>query len=153
MKVLVINPGGTSTKISVFQDENEILKKYNPYKRRFKNFSKVFDEYDYRKQLIVDILSSENHSINSFDAVVGRGGLMKAIKGGTYTVSEEMIEDMRNEINGEHASNLGALLAKTIADEIGVQSFVVDPVSVDEFDDVSRITGISDIEKQVGYMH
>ncbi len=64
-----------------------------------------------------------------------------------------MIEDMRNEINGEHASNLGALLAKTIADEIGVQSFVVDPVSVDEFDDVSRITGISDIEKQVGYMH
>lgn len=72
---------------------------------------------------------------------------MKAIKGGTYTVSEEMIEDMRNEINGEHASNLGALLAKNIADEIGVQSFVVDPVSVDEFDDVSRITGISDIEK------
>ena len=61
---------------------------------------------------------------------------MKAIKGGTYTVSEEMIEDMRNEINGEHASNLGALLAKTIADEIGVQSFVVDPVSVDEFEDV-----------------
>ncbi|HBF6015039.1 TPA: butyrate kinase [Clostridioides difficile] len=148
MKVLVINPGGTSTKISVFQDENEILKKNITHTREdLKNFSKVFDEYDYRKQLIVDILSSENHSINSFDAVVGRGGLMKAIKGGTYTVSEEMIEDMRNEINGEHASNLGALLAKTIADEIGVQSFVVDPVSVDEFDDVSRITGISDIEK------
>ena len=72
---------------------------------------------------------------------------MKPIEGGTYKVNDQMIEDLKNEVNGEHASNLGAVLAKEIGDEINVESFVVDPVSVDEFQPVSRFTGISDIEK------
>lgn len=148
MRILAINPGGTSTKISVFDDKREILKKSIVHTREdLKPYNKVFDEYEYRKSLILDTLRKEKIELNSIDATVGRGGLMKPIEGGTYRVNYKMIDDLRNEVNGEHASNLGAALAKNIGDEIGVPSFVVDPVSVDEFDEVSRITGISDIEK------
>lgn len=148
MRILAINPGGTSTKISVFDDKNEILKKSIVHTREdLKPFKKVFDEYEYRKSLILNTLEEENVILDSIDATVGRGGLMKPIEGGTYRVNDKMIDDLRNEVNGEHASNLGSVLAKNIGDEIGVPSFVVDPVSVDEFDEVSRITGISDIEK------
>ena len=148
MRVLVINPGGTSTKISIFEDKTEILKKSITHTREeLKSFKKVFDEGPYRKKLILDILKQENIDIKSFDTVVGRGGLMKPIEGGTYKVNDQMIEDLKNEVNGEHASYLGAVLAKEIGDEINVESFVVDPVSVDEFQPVSRFTGISDIEK------
>lgn len=148
MRILAINPGGTSTKISVFDDENEILKKSIVHTRDdLKPYRKVFDEYEYRKILILDVLCKEKIELKSIDATVGRGGLMKPIEGGTYRVNDKMIDDLRNEVNGEHASNLGSVLAKNIGDEIGVPSFVVDPVSVDEFDEVSRITGISDIEK------
>lgn len=148
MRILAINPGGTSTKISVFDDKREILKKSIVHTREdLKPYKKVFDEYEYRKSLILDALRKEKIELNSIDATVGRGGLMKPIEGGTYRVNYKMIDDLRNEVNGEHASNLGAVLAKNIGDEIRVPSFVVDPVSVDEFDEVSRITGISDIEK------
>ncbi|MEW9077493.1 butyrate kinase [Terrisporobacter glycolicus] len=148
MRILAINPGGTSTKISVFDDKNEILKKSIVHTRDdLKPYRKVFDEYEYRKILILDVLCKEKIELKSIDATVGRGGLMKPIEGGTYRVNDKMIDDLRNEVNGEHASNLGSVLAKNIGDEIGVPSFVVDPVSVDEFDEVSRITGISDIEK------
>ncbi len=148
MRILVINPGGTSTKISVFDDKKEVFKKNISHTQEDLNdYKRVFDQYEYRKKLIIDTLDENGFSLSSFDCVVGRGGLMKPIEGGTYTVNDRMIEDLRNAINGEHASNLGAVLAKNIGDEIGVPSFVVDPVSVDEFEDISRITGISDIEK------
>ncbi|OFI05504.1 butyrate kinase 2 [Clostridium acetireducens DSM 10703] len=148
MNILVINPGGTSTKVSIFQDKKEIFKKNIKHTQDDLNdFKTVFEQYKYRKDLILNTLKENDLSINSFNCVVGRGGLMKAIKGGTYYVNEKMIEDLRNAISGEHASNLGAVLAKNIAEEINVPSFVVDPVSVDEFQDISRITGLSDIEK------
>ena len=148
MKILVINPGGTSTKISVFKDKVEVFKKNISHTQADLNdFKTVFDQYGYRKDLILDTLKDNGFTISDFGCVVGRGGLMKAIDGGTYNVNDRMIEDLRNAINGEHASNLGAVLAKNIGDGINVPSFVVDPVSVDEFQAESRITGISDIEK------
>lgn len=148
MKILVINPGGTSTKISVFEDEKQIFNKNISHTQEdLESFKTVFDQYEYRKDLILKTLEENDFDISEFVSVVGRGGLMKAIEGGTYSVSEEMIQDLRNQINGEHASNLGAVLAKNIGEEIGAVSFVVDPVSVDEFQEESRITGISDLEK------
>lgn len=153
MKILVINPGGTSTKISVFEDEKEVLKTNITHTQdELKNFSNVFEQFGYRKNLIIKTLSENQFPIESFDCIVGRGGLMKAIEGGTYSVNDKMVEDMKNAINGEHPSNLGSVIAKDIGDQLGVPSFVVDPVSVDEFDDVSRVTGISDIEK-ASWMH
>lgn len=148
MRILVINPGGTSTKISVFEDKKEVFKKNISHTQADLNdYKTVFDQYEYRKDLIINTLKENNFPISNFNCVVGRGGLMKPIPGGTYTVNDRMIEDLRNAINGEHASNLGAVLAKNIGDEIHVPSFVVDPVAVDEFENISRITGLSDIEK------
>ena len=148
MYLLVINPGGTSTKVAVYEDKKEVLKKNITHTGEdLKQFPHVFDEYEYRKNMIVDVLKEEDFSLDQFDCVVGRGGLMKAIPGGTYRVNDRMVEDLKNAINGEHASNLGAVIARNIGDEIGVPSFVVDPVSVDEMIPEARITGISDLEK------
>lgn len=148
MHLLVINPGGTSTKVAVYEDKKEVLKKNITHTGEdLKQFPHVFDEYEYRKNMIVDVLKEEGFALDQFDCVVGRGGLMKAIPGGTYRVNDRMVEDLKNAINGEHASNLGAVIARNIGDEIGVPSFVVDPVSVDEMIPEARITGISDLEK------
>lgn len=148
MKILVINPGGTSTKIAVFNNREELLSKNISHTQDdLKQYKRVFDQFKYRKKLIMDFLEENGVELNSIDGVVGRGGLMKPIPGGVYEVNQAMIRDLENQINGEHASNLGSVIAKSIGDEIGVRSFVVDPVSVDEFEDVSRITGISDLEK------
>lgn len=144
----MINPGGTSTKIAVFEDEKELMKTSVVHTGEdLKQFKKVFDEYDYRKKLIVKELEERGYALTDFGCIVGRGGLMKPIEGGTYEVNDQMVEDLRNAINGEHAANLGAVIARDIAREIGVPAYVVDPVSVDEFWDISRITGISDLEK------
>ena len=132
MKILVINPGGTSTKVAVYEDKMEIFKKSITHTGEdLKQFKSVFEEYGYRKAMIEEALQEAGHTLASFQCVVGRGGLMKAIPGGTYRVNDRMVEDLKNAINGEHASNLGAVIARNIGDEIGVPSFVVDPVSVD----------------------
>lgn len=148
MLLLVINPGGTSTKLSIFENEEEKIKKSIIHNYEdMKKFNRVMDQAEYRKNLILDFVKDEGFDINQFDAVVGRGGLMKAVPGGTYPVNEKMIADLKNMINGEHASNLGALLSYEIGKEIDKPAFIVDPVSVDEFLDISRITGIKEIEK------
>lgn len=148
MKLLIINPGGTSTKIAVFEDERQILKLGVTHTQDdLVGFKHVFDQFDYRKQLILDVLEAEGLDIRELSAVVGRGGLMNPIPGGTYRVSEKMLEDLKNAVHGEHPSNLGPALAKSIADQIGVPSFVVDPVSVDELMPIARISGIADLER------
>lgn len=148
MKILVINPGGTSTKIAVFEDEKELFKENITHTGEdLKGFPHVFDQFGYRKDIILETLKKAGFEIRTFAAVAGRGGLMNPIPGGTYTVNDRMVEDLRGAIHGEHPSNLGAVLAKEIGDEIGASSFVVDPVSVDELMPKARISGISDLER------
>ena len=148
MKILVINPGGTSTKIAVFEDEEELFKENITHTGEdLKGFPHVFDQFGYRKDIILETLKKAGFEIRTFAAVAGRGGLMNPIPGGTYTVNSRMVEDLRGAIHGEHPSNLGAVLAKEIGDEIGASSFVVDPVSVDELMPKARISGISDLER------
>lgn len=148
MRILIINPGGTSTKIAVYDDEKESFKcGINHSGEDLKDFTSVFDEYEYRVKLIKKALLENGYDLKSMDAVAGRGGLMKPLPGGTYEVNDSMIKDMKNSINGDHASNLGCVIAKELAEEIGVRAFVVDPVSVDEMQDMCRITGLSDISK------
>lgn len=149
MKILVINPGGSSTKFSVFEGRQEILKRNIKHTGEdLQPFPTVFDEYEYRTGIITRILEEAGHPLDSFACVVGRGGLMRPVPGGTYRVNDRMVEDLKNAVNGEHASNLGAVIARNIGDAIGAPSFVVDPVAVDEMQDVARITGISDLEKK-----
>lgn len=148
MKVLVINPGGTSTKIAVFEDEKELFKKNITHTGEdLKPFPHVFDQFSYRREMILDALREAGIDPNDLAAVAGRGGLMDPIPGGTYEVNDRMVDDLKNAVHGEHPSNLGAVLAREIAEEAGARAFVVDPVSVDELMDKARVSGISDLER------
>jgi len=142
MKILALNPGSTSTKISAFDNLYEFFTKTIRHSAdELAQFSKIIDQYEFRKKVIIEELNNANIALKSFDAVVGRGGLLKPIPGGVYKVNDLMIQDIRKEILGEHASNLGGILAKEIANEINVNAFIVDPVVVDELDDIARISG------------
>jgi butyrate kinase len=142
MYQLIINPGSTSTKIGVFENEKEVfeqtLRHSNEELSKFKN---VTDQFQFRKDLILEALKENNIEVTSLSAIVGRGGLLKPMESGTYLVNEEMIKDLYEGKAGEHASNLGGIIAKFIADEINVPAFIVDPVVVDEMEDVARISG------------
>ena len=148
MKILVINPGGTSTKIAVFEDEKQLFKANITHTAEdLKSFHRVFDQFAYRKELVLKEVTEQGIRLEELSAVAGRGGLMEPIPGGTYAVNDRMVEDMRSAVHGEHPSNLGAVLAREIGDELGIPSFVVDPVSVDELMPMARISGISDLER------
>ena len=148
MKQLIINPGSTSTKIAVYTDESMIFEKTIRHtNEELQSFKKVVDQFQFRKEMIISSLNENNISLNELDAVVGRGGLLKPIEGGTYSVNDKLVEDLKTNIKGEHASNLGALLARSIADEVNIPSFIVDPVVVDEMEDVARISGHPEFER------
>ncbi len=144
MKIFAINPGSTSTKIAVFDDLMQVFAKTIRHSvEHLNNFRMTFDQYDFRKKIILDSLKEASIDVESFDAVVGRGGLLKPIPGGVYRVSDAMIEDLRIGVLGEHASNLGGILAREIAKAAGKQTeaYIVDPVVVDELDDLARFSG------------
>lgn len=148
-KILAINPGSTSTKIAVYQDEELVYKKSIRHSTDIiQSFDRVFDQYDFRKTQILDTLKEAEISIDSFDAIVGRGGMLKPIEGGTYKVNDAMIEYMEEAPRGEHASNLGCVIARDLAEPLGIPSFIVDPVAVDEMEDIARYTGMPLIERQ-----
>lgn len=144
MKILTINPGSTSTKIAVFEDLELIISKTLRHSsEEIAEFSTIFDQYDFRKKIILDYLKENKIEITDLDACVGRGGLLKPIPGGVYRVNDAMLVDLKKGVLGEHASNLGGVLARQIAREAGKESeaFIVDPVVVDELDDLARYSG------------
>ena len=147
--ILVINPGSTSTKVAVFKDEEKVITNTIEHQTTYlEKFDKVIEQYEYRLNLILDWLKENNISSAELRAVVGRGGLLRSMPGGTYLVTDKMLKDLKNGFQGEHASNLGGILAKGIAEEEGINAYIVDPVAVDEFDDIARISGIPDIKRK-----
>lgn len=143
--ILAINPGSTSTKISVYEDTTEVftktLRHSNEELAPYKN---VIDQLDFRKETIKAALKENNIDINTLAIIVGRGGLVKPIPSGVYEVNQAMIEDIRTGKNGEHASNLGAIIANELAQEVGgIKALIADPVVVDELEPVARISGHS----------
>lgn len=148
IRSLIINPGSTSTKIAVFDDEEMLFDKTLRHSvEEISKYDTIFDQKQFRKDIIIECLKEQDIDIKTLDMVVGRGGLVKPIPGGTYRVSDALIEDLKVGPQGQHASNLGGVLAREIADEIGKPSFIVDPVAVDELEPVARISGIPDIER------
>jgi len=148
-KILTINPGSTSTKIAVFEDENQIFEETLRHDVDvIGKYNFVVDQYEFRKDIIISALEKNNIKLEELDAVVGRGGMLKPIESGTYEVNEAMLNDLKQAKYGEHASNLGALLAYEIAKSIGKKAYIVDPVVVDELDDVARISGLNLIERK-----
>jgi len=149
-RLLVINPGSTSTKVAVYEDEQPLfVETLRHSSKELSAFEHVLDQYDFRLQCILALLAERGVGLSSLAAVVGRGGLLRPIPSGTYLVNEKMVGELsqRNK-EREHASNLGALLANEIACRAGVPAFIVDPVCVDEFEDVARVSGLPEIERQ-----
>ena len=148
-KLLIINPGSTSTKIGVYEDEREILEETLRHSaEEILKYDTIFDQLDFRKKVILKVLKEKGIDINELDAVVGRGGMLKPIEGGTYEVNEAMVEDLKIGVQGPHASNLGGILSNEIAKEIGKRAFIVDPVVVDEMEDVARLSGVPELPRK-----
>lgn len=148
VKSLIINPGSTSTKIGVFEDETLLFDETLRHPtEEIAKYDSIIAQKDFRKDIIISFLKDKNFDINSLDVIVGRGGLLKPIPSGTYTVSDELLHDLEIGVQGQHASNLGGILAREIGDSIGVPSFIVDPVTVDELDTPARYSGVPELSR------
>ena len=149
MKVLIINPGATSTKIAVFDEEEQLFKKSIDHSaQELDRFDRVIDQADFRQKAILDAVTEGGFRLTDFAAVCGRGGLLRHIPSGTYAVSDQAIADVLDPPYGEHASNLGVLLARELGDMAGIPSFFVDPVCVDEMTPVAHVTGFKGMERE-----
>ena len=148
IKSLIINPGSTSTKIGVFEDETLLFEETLRHStEEISQYATIFDQKDFRKKIITDLLKEKNFDVNTLNMVVGRGGMLKPIPGGTYAVTDDLLEDLKVGVQGQHASNLGGILAREIADSIGVPSYIVDPVVVDELSPAARYSGMAEIPR------
>lgn len=149
IKSLIINPGSTSTKIGVFEDETLLFDETLRHPtEEIAKYASIIDQKDFRKDIILNFLKDKGVDIKSFDVIVGRGGLLKPIPGGTYAVSDALLTDLKIGVQGQHASNLGGILAREIGDEIGAPSYIVDPVVVDELTPVARISGMPELPRR-----
>ena len=149
MRLLIINPGSTSTKIAVYEDEREILTANISHSaEELAPYARIVDQKGFRKDIILKTLQAQNVAPPSLSAVIGRGGLLVPIPSGVYQVSDRMLEDLYQGVQGEHASNLGGLIADELARPLGIPAYIVDPVVVDEFDDWARLSGIPEIRRR-----
>ena len=141
--ILAINPGSTSTKIAVYLDETEAMSRTIRHSaEELRPFARVTDQFGFRRDLILKVLEEEGIALDSLSAVIGRGGLVKPIASGVYEVNDALRRDLIHAPQGEHASNLGGLLAVEIASRVpDAKAYIADPVVVDELDDVARVCG------------
>jgi butyrate kinase len=145
-RILALNPGATSTKLAVFDDAQVFLRVTVEHQgTSLDGFKRVIDQFQYRLDVILAALAEAGLSLDSLDAVVGRGGLLKPMEGGTYAVNARMLADL--ETAREHASNLGGIIANRLAGPLGIPSFIVDPVSVDEMEPEARISGLPELPR------
>ena len=148
MKVLVINPGATSTKVAVFEEEQELLKKSIVHTaQELEGFDRVIDQAEFRQRAVLEAVAEGGFRLEDFDAVCGRGGLYRPIPSGTYAVSDRVMQDVEQAPYGEHPSNLGAYLARRIGDMAGIPAFFVDPVCVDEMTEVAHVSGFAEFRR------
>lgn len=149
IQILAINPGSTSTKIAVFHNSRPIFLKNISHKpEELDKFNHITDQYEFRKECILKELEDSHIDISQIQAIVARGGLIRPIKSGVYRINERMKDDLRKGVLGEHASNLGGLIADDLANQVpGCQCFIADPVVVDELQDVARFSGHPDFKR------
>ncbi len=149
--ILVINPGSTSTKLALFND-SQLLKEYTirHSKEELSGYDSLYAQRIFRKELIKSFLDDCDFGLDRIDAIVGRGGMLEPLQGGAYFVNERMIEDLKEARYGEHASNLGAILARELSQEAGgrIPAFIADPVVVDELEPLARYSGHPDYSRR-----
>lgn len=147
-KILAINPGSTSTKVAVYEDEKELfVESIKHSDDELSKYDRVQDQYNFRKNLVKELLIKNNISINELSAIVGRGGLLLPVKSGAYKVNETMVDRLMNKPIIEHASNLGALIAYDMAKDLNVEAYIYDSVAVDELEPYAKVTGVPEISR------
>lgn len=150
-RVLVLNPGSTSTKFAVYEEETVLLEanlRHSETELAEFRGKPILEQAGLRRGLIEEELQRAGIAMKSLHAIAGRGGLLRPLASGTYRVDEEMLQELREAKRGEHASNLGAVIAQELAEKAGVVAYVVDPVSVDEWPDYARLSGSPLLERQ-----
>ena len=148
-KILAINPGSTSTKVAIYDDVKKISgRDIEHSNEEIAKYDRIEDQYEMRYNKIIDFLKENNFDMRELSAVVSRGGPLLPMRSGAYRINDIMIDRLKNSPIIEHASNLGAVMAKEIADSIGVDAYIYDSVSVDELEDIARISGLIDIERR-----
>ena len=149
-KILSINPGSTSTKFAVYEDETLVcLHTIRHTAEELKPFNTLFDQFEFRKNLMLDYLKKDGINLSDLSAVVGRGGMVRPLESGVYKVNDRLITDLKSPHIAEHASNLGGVLAREIADSIpNCEAYIADPIVVDEYQDVARISGLPQIPRK-----
>jgi len=140
--ILAINPGSTSTKIAVFDGEEKLFDKNIKHQSEdLKKFEHIADQYSFRKKLVLDEVKQAGFDIKEFKIIIGRGGLTKPTQGGIWAVNDAMIRDLKIGVQGQHACNLGGLIANEIAQEIGVEAVIADPGITDEREEIAKVSG------------
>jgi len=149
-RILVINPGSTSTKVGVFANDQPVCVETIAHAHtEIARFPRIPDQYAFRRDAVLSFLQQQGIALSSLDAVVGRGGLLRPLESGTYAVNERMLEELRHPVKErDHVTNLGALIADEIARPTGIPASIVDPVCVDEFEPLARISGLPQIERR-----
>lgn len=148
-RILVINPGSTSTKIAIY-DEEEILftENINHSAKTLASYRRIADQYDMRRDVVLKVLSLHEVKLSTLSAVVGRGGLLPPVKSGAYEVNPEMVDVLRYHPRLEHASNLGGIIAYEIASPLYIPAYIYDPVTVDEMEPIAKIAGLSEMSRE-----
>lgn len=148
-KVLAMNFGSTSTKVAVFEGNTEVLLKvFRHTPEEMKGLTTMDQNAAFRLPLILQYLEEENVDLHTFDAIVGRGGLVHPLVGGTYAVNEKMLDDLSSCAYGNHVCNLGGILAAQIGNQIGKPAYVVDPPVIDEMSDLAHLSGHPDFPRR-----
>lgn len=148
-RVLAINTGSTSTKVAVYREMTpELELSLSHTKEDLKPFATVFDQEQWRRDLVLNALKEKGIALESLSAVIGRGGLLRPIESGVYRVNEKMLAELKA-ATPQHASGLAAGIAKEIAKECGVEAYIADPIVVDERDEVAKVCGIKGLDTRV----
>ena len=148
-RILAINPGSTSTKIAVYDNEKQLLVKTIDHRiEDLEGYERIQDQFEMRKNEVLKSLKENDINLNSISAIVGRGGLLPPVKSGAYLVNEEMLDRLVNRPILEHASNLGAIIAYEISKPLGINAYIYDSVSVDELTDVARLSGVKGMDRE-----
>lgn len=148
-RILVLNPGSTSTKIGVFEDDKKVfVESIRHSAEELSIFDRVVDQYEFRKALVEKTLKEKGYGFSDMDAVVSRGGLLGSIKAGAYEINEDMVWQLKNKPRHEHASNVGPMIAYAIASEIKVPAFIYDGITVDEMTPINKISGLPEMRRK-----
>ncbi|MHB0857013.1 MAG: butyrate kinase [Anaerolineae bacterium] len=149
LRILVINPGSTSSKVAVFDDDAMVSSVSVEHALdELGQYPRIADQYPLRRDAVLQTLLDAGIPVSSLHAVVGRGGMLRPIASGTYRVNAAMLADLRRPTAREHVSNLGPILAHSIAEPLGIPAYIVDPVTVDEFPPVARVAGLPTIQRR-----